>query len=44
MEIMSFEMIAGDEDIIRQHASFRYGLVKSKFKIIENKLQDVREI
>jgi len=34
-------MIAGDEDIIRQHASFKYGSVKSKYQIIEGRLRDV---
>ena len=31
LEIISFDMIAGDEDIIRQHATYKYGCVKAKF-------------
>ena len=36
-------MIAGDEDIIRQHATYKYGVVKSKFKMIETRMRDVIE-
>lgn len=37
-------MIAGDEDIIRQHATFRYNQVKSKYMAVEGRIKDVKKI
>ncbi len=39
---MSYDMISGDEDIIRQHVSFKYTAMKQKNSLIENKLKDVK--
>lgn len=41
MELINFEMTAGDDEIIRQHVTFKYGAVKSKYQITSGKIKDV---
>ncbi|KAM3144883.1 hypothetical protein pb186bvf_002899 [Paramecium bursaria] len=44
LELISFDMIAGDDEIIRQHVTFKYGSIKSKHQIINGKIKDVFEL
>ena len=39
--MISFEMIAGDEEIIKQHVFYKHGAMKSKFQIINAKIKEV---
>lgn len=35
LELIGFDMITGDEDIIRQHVTFKYGSIKQKNSLFE---------
>ncbi|CAD8187832.1 unnamed protein product [Paramecium octaurelia] len=44
LTLITFEMIAGDEEIIKQHVYYKHGAVKSKFQILNAKIKDIHEL
>ncbi|KAL4488534.1 hypothetical protein ABPG72_013102 [Tetrahymena utriculariae] len=44
LEILRYEMLAGDDDIVRQHVSFKYGQKRSYLHLVDGRIKDVNEL
>ena len=44
IELISLQMVASPEDIIRQSITFRYNAIKSKVSLMQERLSDVNNM
>mmetsp|Transcript_2059 Transcript_2059/g.3067 ORF Transcript_2059/g.3067 Transcript_2059/m.3067 type:complete len:239 (-) Transcript_2059:504-1220(-) len=42
VELLTIDFRASSEELVRQHVSFRYNLVKARFQILQSRLTDVQ--
>lgn len=41
MELLSVSFVAGGEDLVRQHVSYRYNVVRARLQLMQARLADV---